>query len=383
MKTLIKFFYLMLLTLFFNHAAVSDDKIKIGLLVPLSGQYSDIGKSVVNSVRLALNSINNNRLEIIPRDTKSDPIETLSAAEDLFNNKNIQIMIGPVFYNSTRFLDQLPNVTFLAFTNILENKHSNVISSGVNSISQINAIKKFQSIKGLENSIFLIPNSIYKSEIEKAILKTKIRIKNKYTYDTDPTLLTSQIEKITKYPQRKQNLIDEIKRVEDSNEVNKDNILEKLKRRDTIGRINFDSVIIADFDENLKSVTTSLLYTDVNSERVSYISLNQWFDESLLKERALQPIYFPSIDKKNYDSFINTYKKNYKNDPNQISFLSYDLVGLVYHLIYKNNFEIDKKIFYDKSRFKGKIGIFEIDKNTITHKLSFYSVDNGQFKKIF
>ena len=69
--------------------------------------------------------------------------------------------------------------------------------------------------------------------------------------------------------------------------------------------------------------------------------------------------------------------------PNEISFLSYDLVGLVYYLIYKNNFKIDEKIFFKKNKFKGKIGIFEINKNTITHQLNFYSVESGSFKKIF
>tara|TARA_S200000501_G_scaffold48194_2_gene38778 strand:- start:5789 stop:6940 length:1152 start_codon:yes stop_codon:yes gene_type:complete len=383
MKTLIKLIYIIFFTFFFNHVVFSNDKIKIGLLAPLTGEYSDIGKSIVNSVRLALNSIDNDRLEIILRDTKSNPDKTLIAAQDLSKNHNIKIIIGPVFYSSTKFLNELPDVIFLSFTNILENKHSNVISSGVNSISQINAIKKFQNIKGLEKTIFLIPDTSYKSEIEKAILETKIVLKNSFIYNTDPTLLTSQIEKITKYPQRKQNLLDEIKRIENSDEVNKDNILENLKKRDTMGNLNFDSVIIADFDENLKSVTTSLLYTDVSSKRVSYISLNQWFDKTLLKEKALQPMYFPSIDKKNYDDFVILYEENFKDTPNQISFLSYDLIGLIYYLVYKNDFVIDKKIFYKKNKFRGKIGIFEIDKNIITHNLSFYSVEKGEFKKIF
>ena len=196
-------------------------------------------------------------------------------------------------------------------------------------------------------------------------------------------MLTSQIEKITKYQTRKQNLIDEIKRVEDSNEVNKEKILKNLEKKDTLGGINFDSVVIADFDENLKSVATSLLYSDVSSKRVKYICLNQWFDNSLLKENSLQPIYFPSINKKNFEEFKKEYKKKFKKNSNQISFLSYDLTGLIYYLLYKNNFEIDKKIFYKKNKFLGKIGVFEIDKNIITHELSFYSVENNKFKKIF
>jgi len=171
--------------------------------------------------------------------------------------------------------------------------------------------------------------------------------------------------------------------VENSTEENKERKIENLKKKDTLGGINFDSVIVSDFDESLKSVFTSLLYTDISPERIYYITLNQWFDESLLKETSLQPIYFPSINKKNYDKYINEYKEVYDEYPNQLSFLSYDLVGLVYYLIFQNNFVIDEKIFYKKNKFKGKIGIFDIDKNRINHLLNFYKVENNEFKKIF
>ena len=82
--------------------------------------------------------------------------------------------------------------------------------------------------------------------------------------NSEPTKLTKQIEKVTRYQIRKQNLEDEIKRVENSDEDNKDKKLETLNKKDTLGKIGYDSVVIADFDESLKSVTTSLLYTDVS-----------------------------------------------------------------------------------------------------------------------
>ena len=125
------------------------------------------------------------------------------------------------------------------------------------------------------------------------------------------------------------------------------------------------------------------MYTDVSSKRVTYITLNQWFDKSLLKETSLHPIYFPSINEENYKSFEEEYSNVYKMKPNQLSFLSYDIVGLVYFLIYNNDFILDKKIFYQKNKFKGKIGIFEINKNVITHQLNFYSVNDEKFIKIF
>ena len=383
MKKIIQFIIITLIGLIVNiHQVLADEKIKIGLIVPLSGQYKEIGNSILKATRLAINKINNSKLIIVPRDTKSDPKTTLKVSKEL-QEKGIKIIIGPVFNKNLVYLEELKEVTFLSLSNTNINNPSNVISGGINAISQIKAIKKFQEYNKIERSILLVPNSEFKNEIEDAIAKTKIKLKDKFIYDTDPTVLTSQIEKLTRYPQRKQNLKDEIKRLENSNELNKEKKISNLEKKDTLGGINFDSVIIADFDENLKSVTTSLLYTDVSSKRVSYITLNQWFDKSILKEDNLQPIYFPSINKKNYDNFVSEYFGIYNENPNQISFLSYDLVGLVYFLIYKNNFVVDKKIFYKKNKFKGKIGIFEIHKNKISHILNFYVAENNNFKKIF
>ena len=383
MKTLIKFFIVLILNLILIYqSALSSDKIKIGLIVPLSGEYSNIGNSIIKSIRLAINKIDDERIEIIPKDTKSNPIDTLRVSKKLYDD-GIRIVIGPVFNENSKYLDELKDITFLSFTNKIKQNPSNVISAGVNAISQINTIKKFKKINNLERSIFLIPKTDYKKEIELAINKTNIKLKDKFIYDKDPTLLTKQIEKLTRYSQRKQNLKNEIKRLENSSITNKDKKIENLKKRDTFGGINFDSVIIADFDESLKSVTTSLLYTDISSRRITYITLNQWFDKSLLKETSLQPIYFPSINKDNYNKFIDDFLKHYNSEPNQLSFLSYDLIGLIYFLLYDNNFKVSKNIFYKKNKFKGKIGVFEINKNIITHQLNFYSVENNEFIKIF
>ena len=169
------------------------------------------------------------------------------------------------------------------------------------SISQFNAIKKFQTLNKIERSFLLAPNTGVLDEIIAGVKRSKIKLKDKYFYDPDPTLITKQIEDITRYRVRKQNLLDEIKRVEQSNEeIKKTN--NQLKKLDTIGGINFDSIIIADFEESLKSVATSFIYTDIPPSRVTYITLNQWFDNSLINENMIQPIYFPSV---NYEKYMN------------------------------------------------------------------------------
>jgi ABC-type branched-subunit amino acid transport system substrate-binding protein len=361
---------------------LANNKIKIGLLVPLTGENSDIGESIIKSVRLAINKINNPSIEIIPKDTRSNPEVTLGAAKELANS-GIKIVIGPVFNKSLVYLDVLSELTFLALTNKNDNFSKNIINAGINATSQLNAIKKFIELNEIKKTIFLTPDVSFNNEIEKAISNSKIKILENYIYNTDPTKLTKQIEKITHYDIRKQNLGDEINRLEKSKQNNKERLIERLKKRDTLGSVNFDSVVISDFDQSLKSVTTSLLYTDISPKEKYFITLNQWFDESLLKETSTQPLYFPSANKSNYDSFLNEYFEKYNQYPNQLSFLSYDLVGLVYYLILQNNSIIDEKMFTKKTLFKGKVGIFEIKNNKINHILNFYKVEDGKFKKVF
>ena len=142
-------------------------------------------------------------------------------------------------------------------------------------------------------------------------------------------------------------------------------------------------MVIADFDESLKSVITSLLYTDVSPKEKYFITLNQWFDESLLIDTVSQPIYYPSINKENLEQFEKKFFTQFNENPNHLSLLSYDLVGLIFYLSLKSNISNIDKAFKAKNSFKGKIGIFDIENNKINHRLNFYKVEEGVLTKIF
>ena len=384
MNKIFKILVLIFLSLFSSNYffVYAEEKIKIGLLVPITGDNKNLGQQIVKSTRIALNEIGSDKIEIYLKDTNSDPNQTLKAATEL-RDIGIKIVIGPIFYKSLIYLDEISELTFLSLTNKTVNLPKNVISAGINATSQLNTIKKFIELNEIKKTLFLTPNLDYEVEIKKAIKASKLKISKHFIYDTEPTKLTAQIEKITNYKIRKQNLDDEIKRVENSDLIDKEKQLEKLKKRYTIGNVNFDSVIISDFDENLKSVITSLLYTDVSPKKKFFIVFNQWFDQSIISEKNLQPIYYPSINKQNLENFENKFNSEFKEYPNHLSLLSYDLVGLIYYLFLKNDLTESDKIFKKENSFKGKIGIFDIENNKINHRLNFYQIADGKLKKIF
>tara|TARA_B100001057_G_scaffold491651_1_gene582359 strand:+ start:390 stop:1544 length:1155 start_codon:yes stop_codon:yes gene_type:complete len=384
MNKLIKIiiFFLINYALIFSQFVSANEKIKIGLLVPMTGSNKNLGLSIIKAARLAIKDIDSNLLEIIPKDTASEPNKTLKSAFEL-KDMGVKVIIGPVFYESLTYLNDIKNITFISLTNKTLDLPKNVISAGINSTSQLNTIKKFLELNKIKRTIFLTPIQEFEFEVKKGIKNSKIKIYKNYEYDTEPTKLTSQIEEITNYKIRKQNLEDEINRIKKSNEPNKENKIKRLEKRYTLGNLNFDALIIADFDKSLKSVCTSLLYTDVSPKKKYFITFNQWFNESLVNETDIQPIYYPSINKNNFKSYKDKFFKEFNEYPSHLSLLSYDLVGLVYYLSLKTDLSNLNKLFRKKNSFKGKIGIFDIKNNKINHRLNFYKIENKKTIEIF
>ena len=376
------FFLLLNYSLLFLHTVNSQEKIKIGLLVPMTGANKDLGQAIIKAVKLAIKDIDSSLIEIIPKDTATKASKALKSAFEL-KQMVVNVVIGPVFYESLTYLDEMKDLTFLSLTNKNLDLPKNVISAGINSTSQLNTIKKFLEINDIKKTIFLTPMQDYEFEVKQGIKNSKIKIYKNYVYDTNPIKLTNQIEKITNYKIRKQNLEDEIYRIKNSNISNKEIKIKRLEKRYTLGGLNFDAIVIADFDESLKSVTTSLLYTDVSPKNKFFITLNQWFDESLLNEIDIQPIYYPSINKNNFDEYKKKFFNEFNENPTHLSLLSYDLVGLVYYLSLKTNLSNLNKLFKKKNSFKGKIGIFDIKNNKINHRLNFYKIENKKFIEVF
>ena len=425
--------------------AKSDEGIlKVGLIVPLSGKHQEIGKSVLNSIRLALSKINNDQIEIFPKDNYSNPEKTLFAARQL-ESEGVRIVIGPVFHQNLIYLGEVQNLTFLSLSNKTTTIPRNVITMGINANSQINAIVDFIKKENLNKTIVLVPKSNFEDELRNALVKSKYEFMNIYSYDVEPNKLTSQIKQITAYDERTKKLEKIIEFVEKGieilekeeelknlkkkytlgevdlnsvvlsekelknlkkkytlldaqiNEEELENLkkkhaislddqineeeLKNLKKKYTLGEVDFDSVIIANFGENLKSVTNSFSFSDVTAQDVKFITLNQWFDETLLKESSANQIYFPSINLANYSKFRETYFKNYNKYPPQISILSYDILGLIYYIDKVQGSDLKKNIF-NKESYVGEVGEFSFEDKIVTHKLDIYQVLDNQFLKI-
>ena len=278
-------------------------------------------------------------------------------------------------------LSVFEDLIFLSLSNIDSNFRNNVIMMGINLESQLTAIKKFIEKNKKKKTVILYPDNDYTKHVERNLNLINFKNKKLFKYSNDPKKLTNQIEKLTNYKQRKINLESRIKKLEGSEDPKDLRELNRLKQKYTLGKVNFDSVVIIDFGDGLKSVLTSLAYTDVSEKDILIITGNQWFDDSIITETSIKNFYFPSINLKSFEKFNGKFSKIYKYKPNEITILAYDTVALIYYIWKKEKNIVSANNFNLKKDIKGKIGNFKISDNKVIQKLNIYKLENGKFIK--
>jgi hypothetical protein len=369
--------------LLFNNNLVANEierKLKIGLLAPFSGEYKNLGESLLLSTQLALDEINNKNIVIIPRDSGSSDNERLNIAIKEIISSGAKIIIGPVNSASDE-LKKYNDIIFISLSNKDPRILSNVINIGISLESQLKAIEQLLIKEKKRKTIILYPKNKYEKFIDKKIKLLKLKNYKIFKYNSDPRILTGEIEKLTNYNQRKKNLEarKKILKKKDDNQSEKE--LEILERLYTLGSVDFDSIIVIDFGNSLKSVLSSLVYTDVDDKTVLIATVNQWFDESIFSENLVKNLYFPSVNMKQFKKYNENYFKNFEVRPDEITILAYDALGLIYYVWGKNNGINNINDFFIKEKIKGKIGTFEFKNKKVSQQLKIYKTGKNKFKE--
>ena len=81
---------------------LTQQKLKIGCILPLSGEGADIGQSVLEGIQLAFNSLNIqdensiSTLQLVIKDSAGE-INSISLLENLAKDEDVVVIIGPLF----------------------------------------------------------------------------------------------------------------------------------------------------------------------------------------------------------------------------------------------------------------------------------------------
>jgi branched-chain amino acid transport system substrate-binding protein len=376
--------FLSYISILFNCNLIADEndgKLRVGLLAPFSGEYRNLGESLLLSTQLALDEIDDENIIIIPRDSGTNDKDKLNSAIKEIINNGAKIIIGPMTSFSFDELEKYSDAIFISLSNKDPKISNNVISIGISLESQLKTIEKFLIENNKNKTVIMYPKNEYEEFINKKIKSLKLKKFNVFKYNTDPRILTGEIEKLTNYSQRKNNLEKRKKFLKKQDNEESEKKLKILDALYTLGPVDFDSIIIIDFGNNLKSVLASLIFSDVDDSSVIITTVNQWFDESIFRENSVKNLYFPSVDMKQFKKYNKNYFKTFSLKPDEITILSYDALGLIYYVWKKNKGINSINDFFIKEKIKGKIGTFEFKDNRVSQQLKMYKIENRKFKE--
>ena len=188
--------------IFFNSNLIASENnkvLKIGLLAPLSGEYKELGDSLLYSLQLALEEIGDKNVFIIPRDSGYGDNEKLNKAVKEIKSLGVDIIIGPINNEDFDEVKKYNDTIFISLSNIDPEFQNNIISIGISLESQMLSLMKFIKKRKKNKTIILIPNNQYTSFIEKKLNKFDLKNYKIFKFNPDPKILTGEIEVLTNY----------------------------------------------------------------------------------------------------------------------------------------------------------------------------------------
>ena len=341
---------------------------RIGLLLPLSGEFYQIGKSLLDSIQLALEKTSNKNLEFYIVDTGKE--------DQLFKNlsylmsNDIDLILGPVFTNTVlrvrEYLDD-QSIPIITFSNNSEVSDRNVYVFGLTIEDELNSIYEYSVDRGINKFAVIVPENKYGNKVKNEIDKFHNVNNNSSSqfifYPTENPDYYKIAREVSNYDERKLELDNRVSLLKELQSESSLKELKLLKNKDTLGEVDFEAIIIIarSFSE-LTNFISILPYYDVDPKKVKFIGNSVWGKELILKEPSMKNSYFSSLDLNARKKFEEEYEKIYTNNPHSLAALAYDLVGLISSLNIEHK-KITKEILHSNLGYLGINGWFRFDES--------------------
>jgi len=344
---------------------------RVGVLLPLSGDFAKQGNGLKNATMMALEDINDNNIILQYYDTKGTP-EGASVAVTNAINQNVDLIIGPMLSSSVKAItpmakeNDIPIIAFNSAADVLQN---GVYTMGLLLDEQVDRIISYTANKGRKRFALLLPDNNTGITVAKAATKSakknNVDVVTIAFYKPGTVDFSKILEKVTHYPERTAKL-EKIK-TEFEKSANMGNIvaisiLKNLEKLDTYGSVDFDTVLISDYGASLKSAVSMFGYYDVFAPEVKFIGTSIWDNTNLNKETTMRGSWYPSLSRQNSSYFVNKYVELFGERPSSLYSFGYDAVALASAISRNGKENLDEKITHSDG-YIGINGVFRFFPN--------------------
>lgn len=325
--------------------APRDHRIKVALLLPLSGPSAAIGESLQQAAELALFQTGSNNITLVPLDTKNTPEAAVEAA-NLALAENVDIIIGPLFANATEAIipvAQERNISVLSFSNNTSLLGKGVFLLGFSPQQQVKRVTEYAYEQGFRSFSVLAPDDDYghaaADEMAKVVGAKGLPVRDAQYYQAADEKLSESIKGIV-----------------------------DLSKKSDEG-IKTEALLVPEGGQTLFAIAKRLTHKGVESGHIQLLGSGQWDDPETLKNPRLIGSWFATSDSAPRKQFEESYKKIYGEAPHRLASLAYDAIALCAVLSREKEPDFSRAAIKNSRGFTGVNGAFRFYRSELAERL--------------
>jgi branched-chain amino acid transport system substrate-binding protein len=278
---------------------VSAEKLRVALLLPLSGQNAALGAAMLDAAQMALfDVVGDDRLELLPRDTQGKPDVAAEAAKGVIAD-GARLIVGPLLaaeVSAVKPIARAANVPVLAFSTATQLAGTGTYLMGFTPNQEIVRVTAYAHEHGHDRFAVLAPRSPYGELVADAV---------KDAAATDGATLV---------------------RVEFYDPGTND--MAAAVRRFAGEGHDYDALFLPEGDGRLKTLAPQLPYFDIDPGQVKFLGTGLWDEPGLGTEPALDGAWYAAPPPSLRANFEKRYRALYKTAPPRLATLGYDATAL-------------------------------------------------------
>ena len=332
-----------------------EGPIRVGLLLPLTGDAAGVGADMLDAAQLALFDVGDSDLVLLPRDTSGTPEGAAAAARDALDN-GAKLLLGPLFSSATQAVAPLAvarNVRVLSFSNDAAAAGKGAYILGFRPEEQVERIVDFAHRQGLARVAALVPDDAYGARALRAWRTAST---------ATPGIAAGPS---ATYP-ASGDASDAVRR------------LTVADPRGAAGPSPFDALLLADAGARLDAVLGLLGFHGVAPGQARLLGTMLWQDDpATLAAPALRGAWMATVPPDGVSTFARHFEDNFGRKPGPLAGLAYDATALA-AVLARSERRLDDEALTAPAGFSGRLGIFRLLPNGLTeHGLSVVEIGGG------
>jgi ABC-type branched-subunit amino acid transport system substrate-binding protein len=331
-----------------SRAIAAQKVVRVGLLLPLTGRSSDLGRALQDAATVSLFdkyarlSVNQQtvRVELLPKDTGDTPEQAAAAAQAAIRD-GAQFIIGPLFADATAAVAPIAraaNIQVLSFSNTRTQAGVNTYMFGFSPQEQTERIVSFAITNNRKRIAVLAPSTPLGDTVvtaaREAALKMDVKLITEARYLVQGSGMDTALNTLVPKGQE----------------------------------LTFDTLLLPEGGAALDTIMRGLSARGVKPSTVQFIGTGIWDDITLLRRVNLDGAWFASSPPEQTTQFELRFRSTYNYTPPRIASLAYDAVALTVTLATSGR-PFDAVTLTNTSGFAGPAnGIFRLRGNGIVQR---------------